>query len=222
VLAPFDPNHADSLSFRRLGLPAWMVKNILKYRAKGGVFRKAADFRKIYGLSDNEYAELQPYITIAPREEAPHKSLPLYTPAPHDSVRFFKYPVGTHLSLNRSDTTELKKVPGIGSSIARMIVGYRNRLGGFYRIEQLADIGLNTDSLRTWFTVDTLSLRRIKINNAGIEQLRAHPYINFYQAKALVEYRKKYGYLHSLAPFALYEEFTPNDLQRIGHYLSFE
>jgi DNA uptake protein ComE-like DNA-binding protein len=199
-----------------------MVKNILKYRAKGGVFHKPADFRKVYGLSDDEYAELQPYITLAPQEPARSITTPLYTPLLPDSVKVFKYPFGTHLNLNRSDTTELKKVPGIGSGIARMIVGYRERLGGFYRIEQLAEIGLNTDTLRAWFTIDTVPLRRIKINNVGVEHLRVHPYINFYQAKALVEYRKRHGSLHSLKPFRLYEEFTPDDLERIGHYLSFE
>lgn len=46
VLAPFDPNRTDSVTFCRLGLPAWMAKNILRYRSKGGKFRKAEDFKK--------------------------------------------------------------------------------------------------------------------------------------------------------------------------------
>ena len=44
------------------------------------------------------------------------------------------------LDLNRADTAELKKIPGIGSGIARLIVNYRQRLGGFYQIEQLQEI----------------------------------------------------------------------------------
>ena len=52
--------------------------------------------------------------------------------------------------------------------------------------------------------------------------MRSHPYINFYQAKAIVEYRKKKGSLTSLKPFSLYEEFTETDLERIGHYVCFE
>ena len=46
VLAPFDPNRTDSVTFCRLGLPAWMAKNILRYRSKGGKFRKTEDFKK--------------------------------------------------------------------------------------------------------------------------------------------------------------------------------
>ena len=54
VLAPFDPNRTDSVTFCRLGLPAWMAKNILRYRSKGGRFRNAEDFKKVYGLTDRK------------------------------------------------------------------------------------------------------------------------------------------------------------------------
>lgn len=36
VLQAFDPNTADSVLLRQLGLPVYIVRNILKYRAKGG------------------------------------------------------------------------------------------------------------------------------------------------------------------------------------------
>ena len=103
-----------------------------------------------------------------------------------------------------------------------MITGYRQRLGGFYRIEQLAEINLDYEKLRPWFSIRADSIRRINLNRAGIERLRSHPYIDFYQAKAIVEYRRKHGVLKSLKVFALYEEFTPDDLERISHYACFE
>ena len=64
VLTVFDPNTADSVSFLRLGLPSWMASNILKYRTKGGKFRKAEDFRKLYWLSEEQYLALKHYIKI--------------------------------------------------------------------------------------------------------------------------------------------------------------
>ena len=90
-------------------------------------------------------------------------------------------------------------------------MNYRQRLGGFYRIEQLQEIHLDYRQLQAWFTVTPSEIRRINLNRVGIERLRNHPYINFYQAKALVEYRKKKGMLHNLKPFALHEEFTESD-----------
>lgn len=103
-----------------------------------------------------------------------------------------------------------------------MITGYRNRLGGFYDIAQLKEIHLDVEKLRPWFNVATSNTRRLNINRTGIERLKAHPYINFYQAKIIVEYRKKKGILKSLKQLSLYEEFTPQDLERISHYICFE
>ena len=222
-LTTFDPNITDSVGFLDLGLPAWMAKNILKYRNKGGKFRRAEDFRKVYGLTQEQYTILLPYICIAPVTEPHQDTLRLYTrKVDKDTLKFFKYEAGTVVELNGADTTELKKIPGIGSGIAQMITGYRNRLGGFYDIAQLKEIHLDVEKLRPWFNVATDNIRQLNINQTGIERLKAHPYINFYQAKIIVEYRKKKGTLKSLKQLSLYEEFTPQDLERISHYVCFE
>lgn len=227
VLASFNPNTADSMTFRRLGLPGWMAHNILRYRHKGGKFRKAEDFRKVYGLTEEQYHALLPYISIAAEDTARNVARLYNPPAVNDSssnriIAPYKYPAGTIIDLNHADTTELKKIPGIGSGIARLIISYRQRLGGFYRIEQLQDIHLDYHPLQSWFHIDSKDIRLINLNRTGIERLRNHPYINFYQAKVLVEYRKKNGTLTSLKPFALYEEFSETDLERISHYICFE
>ena len=220
ALAPFDPNRTDSIAFRHLGLPAWMVKNILHYRSKGGKFRKVEDFKKIYGMTEEQYSVLSPYIYIAPEDTA-HNTPQLYIPQPIQAENM-KYASGTVIDLNLADTTELKKIPGIGSGIARLIVGYRQQLGGFYQIEQLKDIHLDARQLQAWFSIEPTGIHRINLNRSSVDRLRTHPYINFYQAKAIVEYRKKKGTLTSLKPFALYEEFTEADLERISHYVCFE
>ena len=221
VLTPFDPNHADSITLCQLGLPAWMAKNILRYRSKGGRFRKTEDFKKVYGLTEEQYRVLSPYIYFT-MEDTIRKAASLYHLPQVKKDSIYKYPAGTVVELNSADTTELKKIPGIGSGIARLIVGYRQRLGGFYRIEQLQEINLDYRQLQAWFHISPASIRRINLNRSSIERLHNHPYINFYQAKAFVEYRKKKGVLHNLKPFVLYEEFPATDLERIQHYVCFE
>lgn len=226
-LEPFNPNTADSFALCKLGLPGWMARNIMHYRSRGGKFRKAEDFRKIYGLSEEQYRTLLPYIYIAPEDTARMTTCLYNSPSTGDSTLASKeipdkYPAGTLVDLNHADTTELKKIPGIGSGIARLIIGYRQRLGGFYSIEQLQEIHLDFHQLESWLRIDSTDVRHINLNRAGIEHLRNHPYINFYQAKAFVEYRKKKGSLHNLKPFSLYEEFTEADLKRISHYVCFE
>lgn len=220
-LSEFDPNTADSTTFLDLGLPPWMAKNILRYRSKQGRFRRPEDFRKIYGLTEEQYQTLRPFIHIT---EAP---------SPKDTIRLLaeqtvrrdtliKYQPGTVLNLNQADTTELKKIPGIGSGIARMIVNYRKKLGGFYRLEQLQEIHLKVERLRSWFSIDVHLITRINLNTASPDRMMRHPYINFYQAKVITEYRKKKGKLKSLKQLALYDEFAPADFERISPYVSFD
>ena len=221
-LATFDPNMADSTTFLSLGLPSWMASNILRYRNRQGRFRRPEDFRKIYGLTEEQYRTLLPYIRIAEEPTSPDTSrlLVVQATAQHDTL--MKYHPGIIIDLNQADTTELKKIPGIGSRIAQSIVNRRRLLGGFYQIEQLEEIRLKVEKLRSWFSVDATQIHRININKASVERMMHHPYINFYQAKVIAEYRKKKGKLRDLKQLALYEEFTSADFERIMPYICYD
>jgi len=221
-LATFDPNMADSTTFLSLGLPSWMASNILRYRNRQGRFRHPEDFRKIYGLTEEQYRTLLPYIRIAEEPISPDTSrlLVVQATAQHDTL--MKYHPGIIIDLNQADTTELKKIPGIGSRIAQSIVNRRRLLGGFYQIEQLEEIRLKVEKLRSWFSVDATQIHRININKASVERMMHHPYINFYQAKVIAEYRKKKGKLRDLKQLALYEEFTSADFERIMPYICYD
>jgi DNA uptake protein ComE-like DNA-binding protein len=219
ILAPFDPNTADSLTFLRLGLPPWMAHNIIKYRKKGGKFRKPDDFRKIYGLSNEQFMMLCPYITI---QEIKRDTVRLL--AVRDTTHRYpiKYKTIVKMELNSVDTTELRKIPGVGSGIAKMIVNYRQQLGGFYSVRQLDEIHLISANLSKWFTLNTALIKKIRINQVSLNRLNAHPYINFYQAKAIMEFRRKHGALRTLKQLSLYEEFSESDFERLSFYITFD
>ena len=228
VLIPFDPNLADSIEFLRLGLPSYVIKNVIKYRQKGGRFSTPESFARIYGLTEAKFKELQPYIYISeefikkPNRKKSAQERPKREEKVDSLQKPFKYPEGTLVDVNTADTTELKKIPGIGSGIARRIVAYRNRLGGFYTLYQLNEVEFVTADLLKWFKLEGDSVRKLPINRVGLDKLRAHPYINFYQAKVIVEYRRKKGEITSLSQLALYEEFTEKDLKRLSAYISFD
>ena len=152
VLADFDPNAADSLQFSSLGLPGWMITNIQSYRNKGGNFKKPEDFSKIYGLKEEQYLALLPYIQIAPIEKGFRDTLKLLAhEAKKDTFpKQIKYSPGTIIGLNSADTTQLKMIPGVGSTIARMIVKHRDQLGGYFSTSQLEEIHLKADLLAKW------------------------------------------------------------------------
>ena len=228
VLIPFDPNLADSIEFLRLGLPSYVIKNVIKYRQKGGRFSTPESFARIYGLTEAKFKELQPYIYISeefikkPNRKKSAQERPKREEKVDSLQKPFKYPEGTLVDVNTADTTELKKIPGIGGGIACRIVAYRNRLGGFYTLDQLNEVEFVTADLLKWFKLEGDSVRKLPINRVGLDKLRAHPYINFYQAKVIVEYRRKKGEIKSLSQLALYEEFTEKDFKRLSAYISFD
>lgn len=222
VLQPFDPNTADSVLLRQLGLPVYIVRNILKYRAKGGVFRSPESFSRIYGLKEEVYQKLKPYITIAPLVSVSHVRTDTFRQL-KDTIPYIpKYEEGTIVDLNKADTSILKRIPGIGSTLARMIVVYRQRLGGFYDVAQLQEVPHVGVELNKWFVVTPAGLHKIQVNSASLDKLRSHPYMDFYKAKAIMEYRRKRGKIKGLSQLSMFEEFTEKDLKRLSPYLTFE
>lgn len=232
TLFAFDPNRCDSTSLVRLGFPPWMARNLLKYRAKGGRFRQPGDLRKLYGMTDSLYTRIAPCVAIASSQPAHAavdqpkvaKERPSVYLSRSDSLYRLieKYPEGTQIELNRCDTTQLKRIPGIGSYTARRIVNYRERLGGFIRLKQLREIRLNEEVLAPWFTLDSTAVTPLKVNQLPMKQLLDHPYLNYRQSRAIMQYRERHGPLPSIEVMKGWEEFTANELQRVAPYLSFE
>ena len=222
VLAAFDPNLADSIELLQRGLPPSVAHGVLQYRRAGGKFRTPDDFSRIYGLSSEKFNLLKPYIRISEAFRRKQDSSRFVKKVKKDTLEVYKYPEGTLVDLNEADTAELKKIPGIGSGIARMIVAYRKRLGGFYDTAQLKEVDYVDEDMLKWFKLGNAPIHRINVNKAGLDRLRSHPYLNFYQAKVIMEYRRKKGELKSLSRLSLYEEFTEKDLERLSYYLAFD
>lgn len=224
---PFDPNTADSTELLALGLEPWQVRNIYKYRAKGGVFRKKEDFGRVYGLTNRQYRDLAPLIRIGsdyqPYTSRGYQNVP-YDEAP-DSVPGRRFPAklrqGERIDLNDADTVLLLKVPGIGPYFARQIVRARKMLGGFYSVRQLLEIQDMPEEALPYFEVNPAKVHRLNVNKLSLVELMRHPYINYYQAKAIVDYRRLYGEIHDMGQLKLMKYFTPDDFERLRHYIEY-
>ncbi|MGL4780522.1 MAG: helix-hairpin-helix domain-containing protein [Bacteroidales bacterium] len=221
VYKPFDPNTADSVTLRQLGLSPFVSRNIINYRAKGGRFTSASVLARIYGMDSMTFDRIKPYINIdsayLPKTKIEFK---------RDSFPQRKFAEITRVDLNTADTAILKKIPGIGEGISQQIIQYRQQLGGFVDVTQIKELKYMTDSvfeqLQPWLKIDNKDIKLIAVNRFGIERMRKHPYLNFYQCKAILEIRKKKGKLSSIRELSLLEEFTPDDLQRLEKYLVFD
>ena len=224
-LQPFAPNTADSTLLLGLGLEPWQVRNIYKYRARGGIYRQPADFARLYGLTQKQYRQLEPYIRISP-DYRPASELPLssevVSPATRDTLRHsVKLRQGEHIALNLSDTTLLQRVPGIGSAYARAVVNYRNRLGGFHDVSQLLEISGFPESALPYFQVSDEGVKKLKVNKLTLSQLRQHPYINFYMARAICDFRRLNGPLTSLSQLRNNRDFPPEVIRRLEPYIEY-
>jgi len=219
TLFKFDPNKADAKTFTSLGLKPYIAANILKFRATGAKFRTVESFSKVYGIKPDKFKELEPYIVIDPALTLkPDTIKPKFKIAVKDK----NYVV----ELNAADTTELMKVPGIGRSYAKAIVRFRQQTGGFVSLEQLREVyGMtvtNFEKVSPNCRINPNLVQKININTASAEKLNAHPYLNFYQAKAIYEYRRRKGKLKSIKDLEVLDELSPETIQRIQAYLSFQ
>lgn len=232
----FDPNTADSTQLLRLGLQPWQVRNIYRYRAKGGVYRKKEDFARLYGLTVKDYRRLEPYIRISEDylpastlvggkgdiNDKNYRDYNNYSTYKKDSLRYpVKIREGEHVVLNTADTSMLRKVPGIGAYYAKEIVRYGKWLGGYVHVSQLDEIDNFPKEAKKYFVITDPHPQKLSINKLTLQQLRRHPYINYYQAKAIVDYRRLHGDIKSLRDLRFSSDFTDEDIRRLEPYIAY-
>ncbi|HQI69519.1 MAG TPA: helix-hairpin-helix domain-containing protein [Bacteroidales bacterium] len=209
----FDPNTLPYAGFVEMGLTEKQALAISKYRVKGGRFRKKEDFKKIYTISEKEYAVLEPFIEIKPspdlqqtQQEKVKKAEPLVM-----------------VDINTATEDELKKINGIGNYFAEQIVTYRNRLGGFNAKEQLLEVP-KMDSAKyalisPHVEVNLNAIRRINVNTATFDELKVHPYLGYNIALSLVNYRTKHGNFVKVEDIKKSALITEKNFPKISYYL---
>ena len=309
---PFDPNTIGAAEWQQLGLSPRQAAVLLKYRQKGGYFRKPGDLQRIYVLSPAMYKKLLPYVRIAvsPGKGALNRGYsPDYGAGGEQGRSWSKTPQGAgdalgtqngqgqvqgqgrglaaagingggltvagakgqgltaaaakgqgatgtkgqgltaagakgseatsgtkrsggfnntliSVNLNTADTLQLMQLRGIGSVFAKRIYYYRERLGGFYKKEQLFEV-FGMDSIRykglekQLQAIDPGTIRKIPVNTAAFEQWRNHPYITYKQINAILQYRKQHGNYKGMDDLKKVLILDAKTIERLSPYLEF-
>lgn len=217
----FNPNGLSAEDWQRLGLSARQAKVIQNYQAKGGRFYKKEDLRKIYSITEAQYISLEPYIRI--RSD---RSETFAEKRPAEQGRADRSPKRNVLvEINSADSVMMESIRGIGPAFASRIIRYRNRLGGFYNKEQLKEVygidSLKYQQLSDYIVVDESLIEKININTATFEHLKPHPYLNFKQINALIQYRLQHGNYENLDDFHKVLILNEKIIRKIGPYISF-
>jgi len=213
VLFFFNPNTISENDLVKLGMNTFQIQNLIKYREKGGIFYQPEDVRKIYGIDDNLFNKLKPYIKIELETIE-------YNNNNNDSEKI------EIMELNSVKFTEFKKIDQISPLITQRIIKYRNLLGGFYSLTQLYEVydidTFTVELLTDCFYIDTTLIQKININNATYNELLDIPYLTKYHVDAIFNYKKNNKKFKSKKDLINYNLLDKNTFEKASHYIDLQ
>ncbi len=214
----FDPNTASIEDWKRLGIREKTAETIQKYVSKGGHFYKPEDISKIWGMHKDDVERLLPYVRIQPikteyAENKTYPNKPAYTkPSPQT------------IDINNADTTAFISLPGIGSKLAQRIISFRDKLGGFYSVDQVKETYGLPDSvfirIKPRLHLTSATVKQININTASVDEMRSHPYLRYNLANAIFQYRNQHGNFSAVADIKKIMVITDDIFIKVMPYLT--
>ena len=133
VLKDFDPNKITLEEALSLGFSKKIAATLLKYRSKGGQFYSKESLKKIYGMTDEFYENLEPYIKIESQK-------PKFVPKPkEEEVEEKREIVLKEFNPNTLDKEQALSL-GLSDRVASNIEKYLSKGGQFYKKEDLKKI----------------------------------------------------------------------------------
>ena len=224
---PFNPNTITEEEWLQIGLTDRQVRSIMNYKAKGGRFYSKSDVEKLYAISEEEYAQLEPFIVL-PEVARGNTAKP--TAKKQESQTFDDKPKPEKkaipvVDLNTVDSTTLVELPRMGGYMASRIIAFRDKMGGFVEVEQLLDVkGLDSTrfaAMRPYLLIGDTETRRIDVNRADFKTLVGHPYLSYEQVKRIFRQRETRGMIKNWTQLEalLKEEGEVNPL--LEYYLSY-
>jgi competence protein ComEA len=249
----FDPNRISAADWRRLGLGDRLIQTIEHYLQKGGSFRSASDLKKLYGLKAEDFKRLFPYVRIREppddyrqrtmnyksdrnkiRTNNPEKTqgrMVYYVNSRESKIpHISKYVSGEYtrknfedLDINQADSSLWCHLPGIGIKLASRIIHFRDKLGGFYSVDQLSETFGLPDStfqkIRPFLHSASTELQKINLNSARQETLQEHPYIRWKLARMIIQYREQHGGFKIVSELQQLGQMDPEKFKKLEPYL---
>ena len=201
------PFRIDTVSVRYLraigALSKRQAEAFVRWRDLSGIY-DMEELRDCYVVSDSVAAALEPYIIFPERKPRP---------------------IEEPVELNTADSAALRSVSGIGPKTVGAILAYRERLGGFLRAEQLAEVpGVterNYEKILKQIYCDSCKIRKIDINFASPKVLGRHPYIAPQVLRKLLKARQLKGGWSTAEELIEEHIMTRKEAARLAPYLQF-
>lgn len=219
-LFSFDPNTISANDWKRLGVKDKTIQTIQNYLSKGGHFYKAEDLHKIYGLREEEVLRLSPNVSIKNNsavEAVSNETKPAFENKPAKTF-------SAQIEINSADSSAFISLPGIGTKLSQRILNFRDKLGGFYSVQQVGETFGLPDStfkkIKPNLRCDNSSIKKININATDINLLKAHPYIKYSLGNVIIQYRNEHGNYSSVEDVKKISFVTDDLFKKIAPYLT--
>ena len=209
IYETFNPNAYQKKDWEAIGFSPKQSNAILNFKERIGGFKSKNDIQKIYVISSTKYTEIEPYLKFVDKNKV--------------KVEAKKEQLIPHLvELNDATPEMLNEINGIGEVLAGRIVKFRDKLGGFYIVNQLQEVyGLSVENynrMSPFLKVDIEKIKKVNAQIATFNQLKSHPYVSWEMAKLIVTERNEDSI--STLDFLKEEQIVGEaDFERIKFYL---
>lgn len=209
---PFDPNEASESELLVLGFSKFCVKNMMRYRSKGGRYTSIEKLKSTFGMDPELLEHLAPLIQFPSKNSSTEEK----------NIERKKLIV----DINQASEVELDQLPGIGPVLAKRIIQYRTALGGFLNIPQIGETYGLQDSvfqkMIPFMACAPGNFQYIDINTVDETTLAAHPYCSRKQASILIAYRQQHGAFADIADLDKIKLPEFEKFKRILPYLKYQ
>ena len=213
-ITDFDPNKIDAEQWMSFGFSEKQAASIINYRNNYGPFKKKEDIHKLYVVSDEKFAQLEPHIIIQKQEKNQSRTT--------SHVEENSYVTPEVIELNNASKEQLMALNGIGEYYADRILSYRSKIGGFVDPEQILGMSIREEAkaaILELTVIDAQEVSKTNINTASKDQLRNIPYSNWLTVATILKFRDTQ--IISDLEFLTETEITAQNKAKFQFYIEF-
>ena len=207
----FDPNDLSKEEWMQYGLSEKQASIVLQFTKRG--------------IHSND--ELQKIKFIPKETFETMKQFTRYSAAENAEVKKDIKALSTSrilVDVNNATEQDLLNIKGIGPFYARQIIKYQQQLGGFIRKEQLMEVWKMTpemyEQIQDKISCESSMIKQLSVNQASVEELQAHPYLNWNQANSIVKMRMQKGVFKSIDEIRQSVIIDQETFEKVRPYLS--
>lgn len=197
TLFVFNPNTIDSAALDSLAIPQSVKINLLKFRNNGGKIRSNSDFRKIYGVTDQLFGQVSPFLLFENEKTLLKNNIAV------PELFLFNPNKATDNEFGRLGFSD-KQIATIRKYLDKGGV-FRNK-NDFFKIRVISEnqkrilfdwVVIETNSEKSFGGSSTMKVFSIELNSADSIHLKQLPGIGSVLSKRIVKYRDLLGGFYS-------------------------